>query len=84
MKKYQITDLRDHLFETIEWLKQDKNPMEIDRAKAIAEVAQIIVNSAKVEVEYIKATDSNKGSGFIKIGDNENQHPNQIKIGLVK
>lgn len=39
--------------------------MEIQRAKAIAEVAQVIVNSAKVENDYIGLTKS-KGSGFIE------------------
>lgn len=39
--------------------------MEIERAKAIANVAQVIINSAKVEVEHLKVA-GGKGTGFIK------------------
>lgn len=57
--KNKINDLRNHLFEAIENLK-DADPatidQEINRAKAITEVAQVIVNSAKVEVEYLRTT----------------------------
>lgn len=38
--------------------------MEIERAQAIAEVGKVIVESAKAEVAYIKATGED-GSGFI-------------------
>jgi len=38
--------------------------MDIQRAKAIAEVAQVIVDSAKAENEFIKLT-SAPGSTFI-------------------
>lgn len=70
MAKNKIQDLRDHLFETIELLKDDDSKMTIDRAKAIAEVAQAIINSAKLEVEFIKAIDKTEGfypsTGFIE------------------
>ena len=38
--------------------------MDIERAKAVAEVAQVVVNSAKVEVDFLRIT-GGKGSGFI-------------------
>ena len=56
MPKDKIQDLRHHLFETIEMLK-DKE-MDIATAKAISNVAQVIVNSAKIEVQFIKSTQS--------------------------
>jgi hypothetical protein len=62
--KNKLTDLRDHLFATIEALRDTENPMEIGRGKTIAEVAQVIINSAKVEVDYINAA-GGQGSGFI-------------------
>lgn len=68
--KNKIEDLRDHLFATIEALQDQEKPMELERAKTIAEVAQVIVNSAKVEVDYLRVTDNVKGSGFIR-GDDE-------------
>lgn len=55
--KNRIEDLRDHLFETIEHLKDEDKPMEIDRAKAIADVAGKVIDSVKVEVEHLKAID---------------------------
>jgi hypothetical protein len=64
MARNKIEDLRDHLFEIIEMLKE--NDMELDKAKAIADIAQVIVNSAKVEVDFIKVVHGN-GSGFIPI-----------------
>lgn len=64
MNENDITGLRGHLFETLAALRDKKNPMDIDRAKAIAEVAREVVNTAKVEVEFIKAT-GGQGSGFI-------------------
>jgi hypothetical protein len=60
----KIDDLRNHLFATLESLQDEEKPMELERAKTIASVAQTIINSAKVECEYIELT-GQKGSGFI-------------------
>lgn len=38
-----IDDLRNHLFATLEELRDKQKPMELARAKAIADVAQVIV-----------------------------------------
>jgi hypothetical protein len=65
MPKNKIEDLRNHLFATLEALQDEDNPMALDRAKTIADVAQVVVNSAKVEVDFLKATDSSQGTGFI-------------------
>lgn len=64
--KNKLTDLRNHLFETLEGLKDKDHPMEIARAKAVADVAQTIINSAKVEVEFMKQTGAT-GSDFIPV-----------------
>jgi hypothetical protein len=63
--KNKIEDLRDHLFATLEALRDEEKPMELARAKAISEVAQTIINSAKVEVDFINAIGGCEGSGFI-------------------
>ena len=65
MPKDKIQDLRHHLFETIEMLK-DKE-IDINTARVIAEVSQVIVNTAKVEVSFIRATQSTEDTGFIKL-----------------
>lgn len=64
--KNKITDLRNHLFETIEMLKDTEKPMELGRAKAIADVAQVIINSAKVEVAFLEATGAQQVTDFIE------------------
>lgn len=66
--KNKIEDLRNHLFVTIESLLDADKPMEIERTKAVAEVAQVMINSAKVEVDMVKALGANNGSGFLQIG----------------
>lgn len=69
--KNKIDDLRNHLFETLESLKDKDEPMDLDRARAVADVARVIVESAKVEVEMVKATGSIGGTGFIPNLDDE-------------
>lgn len=76
--KNKISDLRNHLFEAIEGLLDQKEPLDIERARAVAEVAQVVVNSAKVEVDFIKLT-GNNGSGFIS--EFIAEEPKQLKIG---
>jgi hypothetical protein len=63
--KNKIEDLRNHLFATIEGLLDNDKPLDIQRANAVANVAGRLIDSAKVEVEFLKATDRIKGSGFI-------------------
>ena len=65
MPKDKIQDLRHHLFETIEMLK-DKE-IDVNTARVIAEVGQVIVNTAKVEVSFIRATQITEDTGFIKL-----------------
>jgi hypothetical protein len=50
--KNKLPDLRDHLFEAIEMLKS--GDIEIHQAQAINNLAQTLVASAKVEVDYIR------------------------------
>ncbi|MGE6564401.1 MULTISPECIES: hypothetical protein [Pseudomonas] len=65
--KNKMTDLRNHLFATLEALQDRDNPMDIDRAKAIADVGKVLVDSAKVEVAFIVATGAEASStGFIE------------------
>lgn len=59
-----ITALRETLFETLRGLSDKTNPMEIDRAKAINDVAQTLVNSVKVEVDALRII-GGSGTGFV-------------------
>ena len=51
-----MDQLRQHMLATLASLRDRVNPMEPDRARAIAQVAGVLVDSARVEVDYIKAT----------------------------
>lgn len=59
-----ISTLREHLFDALKGLKD--GTVDIDKAKAMSEVAQTIINTAKVEVEYAKATGAT-GSSFLEM-----------------
>lgn len=51
-----ISELRVELLATLRDLRNRTNPMEPDRARAVAQVASVMVDTARVEVDYIKAT----------------------------
>lgn len=76
MAKNKINDLRDHLFETLEALKDTENPMDLDRARVISGVAQTLVNIAKVEVDLVKAVGGNApGGGFFTLPEESRELP---------
>ena len=56
MSTPHINQLRQHLLDTLADLRNREQPMEPDRARAVAQVASVLVDSAKVEVDYLKAT----------------------------
>lgn len=69
MARNKINDLRDHLFSALERLDNDELTAEelqkeLDKAEAVAQIGNVIINSAKIEVEFIKAT------GIIKTNTN--------------
>lgn len=79
MPKNKIQDLRDHLFEALEGLKDGS--VDIDKAKAMAEVAQVIVNTAKVEVELIKTVGGfGSRSYFIPVEELEAEEVNKLRL----
>lgn len=64
MAKNRLRDLRDHLFETLEGLKDKEEPMDIRRAQAVASVANAIIASAKVELSFMRSMDRQGESDF--------------------
>lgn len=58
-----IEDLRAALFETLQSVKGGQ--LEIDRAKAVGDLAQTIINTAMVEADYARATGADVRIGFI-------------------
>ncbi|MDP2786638.1 MAG: hypothetical protein Q8O79_00965 [Pseudomonadota bacterium] len=63
-----ISALRDVLFETLRGLKDDS--VSPEKARAINETGQTIINSAKLEVEFIKATGARSETGFVQLVEN--------------
>lgn len=74
-----IESLREHLFETLAALKNKDDPMDIDRAKAVSDVAGRLIDSAKVEVDFVKATGAEYGSGFLESDRKGNPKLRQIR-----
>jgi hypothetical protein len=64
--KNKMSDLRNHLFETLEALKDEDRPMDLDRAKTVSLVAQTIINSATVEVKFMNANISSERREFFE------------------
>jgi hypothetical protein len=67
-----IEDLRDHLFATLQAVKDGS--LELDKARAINDVAKTIVDTAKVEVDYLRVTGGGE-SQFIDSAVGNNNLP---------
>jgi hypothetical protein len=79
---HKIDDLRDHLFATLTALRDKENPMDVERAKAIAEVGRVIVDSAKVEVQHLDLV-GGRGSGFLPEPDQLGSAPQRPALTAV-
>lgn len=78
---HTIEDLRDRLFAALDGLADKKQPLEIDRAKAIADVARVIVDSAKAEIQLLHATGAKHvGSDFIPLPEASDE-PRRLTAG---
>lgn len=74
--KNKLEDLRNHLFAALEGLSDVEKPLEIERARAISDVAQTIINSAKLELEVIRTCDGRvQASGFFPVAQEEVSGP---------
>lgn len=60
-----ISQLRQHLLNTLSDLRNRDQPMEPDRARAVAQVAAVLVDTAKVEVDYLRVTGQDR-AGFLE------------------
>lgn len=62
-----LVDLRNKLFDTLDALADKTAPMDPERARAIVSVADVVIDSAKVEIDFMKVTGQDYGSGFIPV-----------------
>jgi hypothetical protein len=65
MSNPHIDQVRSALLDTLKDLRNKEQPMDIERAKAVATVASVLVDTAKVENEYLKITGQDK-SNFLE------------------
>jgi hypothetical protein len=61
MARNGMNDLRDHLFASLERLDNDELTPEqlqdeVEKAQAVSNVANAIIQSAKIEVDFMKTT----------------------------
>jgi hypothetical protein len=75
MSTPHIDELRTELLATLRDLRNRENPMEPDRAKAVAQVAGVLVDSARVEVEYLRATEGNSSAFLERTSANDTPPP---------
>lgn len=60
-----INDLRDILFEQIRDLSDKEKTPDIERARTIAAISQVMINSVKSEIEFYKTTGQKISSSFL-------------------
>lgn len=60
-----IDQVRQSLLDTLADLRNREQPMDIERAKAVASVASVLVDTARVENDYLKIT-GNEHSNFME------------------
>lgn len=53
-----IDTLREHLFATLAGLKD--GTINVETAKTMGEIGQVLINSAKVEVDFVRANGGGK------------------------
>jgi len=80
-QKPTIEDLRTHLFATLRDLRSKENPLDIDVAKAVADIGRVIVDSAKVEIEFLRTTGALKSTNFLPDGDEQHTRPQLAAAG---
>lgn len=72
-----LSDLRTALFDTLEKVKSGE--LDLDKARAINDIGKTLIDSAKVEVQYLEAIGGAGESNFISPAeDGTPQLPNGI------
>jgi hypothetical protein len=66
-----VSDLREVLFSQLEALKDPEKDLhtEVARARAMSDIARTVLESAKVEADYMRASGAEIASSFIPTSD---------------
>jgi hypothetical protein len=78
-----ITQLRQHLLDTLVDLRNREQPMEPDRARAVAQVASVLVDTAKAEIDYLRVTGQQQASFLEEPTDPAVAHLGRTPTGVV-
>jgi hypothetical protein len=68
-----ITTLREHLFATLTGVKDGS--IDIERARAVNEIGKTLVDTARVEVDYLRATGGGESEFLAGSTSSENLPP---------
>ncbi len=79
MSKKTIDDLRAVLFEALAEAKDKSTPLDVQRMRAISDIAAKITDTARVEVDFLRQAGSKSGSGFITAASVEDHHVDHAK-----
>lgn len=72
-----INDLRGTLFETLKGIKDGS--IDLEKARAINEVSKTIIDTAKVEVDYLKVNGGGE-SAFVEAVGNQALPPGILSV----
>ena len=75
-----IDQVRSALLGILQDLHLRKDPDDIDRAKAMASVGSVLVDTARVENEYIKLTGQERSSFMERVDTIDDSH--QLGLGF--
>ena len=64
-----MSNVRQHLLDTLADLRNREAPMDVGRAKAVAHVASVLIESAKVEVDFLRITKQQDSTFLALPGD---------------
>jgi len=73
MNNPHINEVRQSLLDTLKDLRNKEQPMDIERAKAVATVASVLVDTARVENDYLKITGQDR-SNFLETPPDDQVH----------
>lgn len=79
MSSKTINDLRATLFETLEAVKS--GAMDLEKARAVNEIGKTLIDSAKVEVEYLRTAGGGESS-FIDSAIGNDNLPEGLPNGI--
>lgn len=74
-----LTDLRETLFATLEAVKT--GALDLDKARTVNDLSKSIIETAKVEVDYLRVTGGGESSFIEAVG--ADNLPEQLPTGIV-